>query len=117
MRTYWKGGGTRTCPDHAFVHSTSEQLITPSGAYALDGLSELSDGHRILGVAFHVVDGPLPASMAVPKQHHTHRRRSPSLLLQWFREEPALDYVNLTGDEAETALQKLMHATIDIGLQ
>ena len=78
VRTYWKGGSTRTCPDHAFVHSTSEQLITPSGAYVLDGLSELSDGHHILGVAFHVADGPLPASMAVPKQHHTHRHRPPA---------------------------------------
>ena len=130
VRTYWKGGSTRTCPDHAFVHSTSEQLLTPSGAYVLDGLSELSDGHHILGVAFHVVDGPIPASMAVPKQHHTHRRRPPArpksqkdldryraLLLQWFREEPALDYDNLTGEEAETALQELMQATIDIGLK
>ena len=78
VRTYWRGGGTRTCPDHAFVHSTSEQLLTPSGAYVLDGLSELSDGHHILGVAFQVVDGPLPASMAVPKQHHTHRRHPPA---------------------------------------
>jgi hypothetical protein len=78
VRTYWKGDGTRTCLDHAFVHSTSEQLITPRGAYVLDGLLELSDGHHILGVAFHVVDGPLPASMTVPKQHHTHRRRPPA---------------------------------------
>jgi hypothetical protein len=130
VRTYCKGDGTRTCPDHVFVHSTSEQLITPSGAYVLNGLSELSDGHHILSVAFHVVNGPLPASMTVPKHHHTQQRRSPAqpksqkdldryqaLLLQWFREEPALDYDNLTGDEAETALQELMHATIDIGLQ
>ena len=77
-----------------------------------------------------MVDGPFPASMAVPKQHHTHRRHPPArpksqkdldryqaLLLQWFREEPALDYENLSGDEAETALQELMHPTIDIGLQ
>jgi hypothetical protein len=118
VRTYWKGGGTLTCPEHAFVHSISEQLITPSGAYVLDGLSELSDGYHILGEAFLVVDGPLPASMAVPKQHNTHRRLPPArpksqknldryqaLLLQWFCEEPAIDYDNLTGDEAETALQ------------
>jgi hypothetical protein len=60
--------GNRTCPDHSFVHTTSEQLITPSGAYVLESLSKLSDGHHILGVAFHVVDGPLSASMAVPKK-------------------------------------------------
>ena len=130
LRTYWRGGGTCTCPDHAFVHSTSEQLLTSSGAYVLDGLSELSNGHHILGVAFQVVNGPLPASMAVLKQHHTHRRlplarpnlqkyldRYQALLLQWFREEPALNYENLNGDEAETALQELMHTTIAIGLQ
>jgi hypothetical protein len=68
--------------------------------------------------------------MAVPKQHHTFRHRSPArpksqkdldryqaLILQWFRKEPALDYDNLTGDKAETALQELMQTTIDIGLQ
>ena len=43
--------------------------------------------------------------------------RYQALLLQWFREEPALDYDNLTGEEAETALQELIQATIDIGLK
>jgi len=35
----------------------------------------------------------------------------------WFREEPTLDYDNLTNEEAETALQALMEATIEVGLQ
>ena len=38
ITTFWRGGRTRTCPDHAFVHSTSEQLLTPSGAYVMEGL-------------------------------------------------------------------------------
>ena len=29
IKTFWRGGRSRTCPDHAFVHSTSEQLLTP----------------------------------------------------------------------------------------
>ena len=37
--------------------------------------------------------------------------------MQWFRDEPALDYEQLTGEEAEQALQALMTATVDIGLQ
>ena len=43
--------------------------------------------------------------------------RYQALLMHWFREEPALDYEQLTGDEAEQALQALMTATVDIGLQ
>ena len=74
IRTFWRSTGSRTCPDHAFIHSTSEQTLTPSGAYVLDGLSELSDGHHILGVAFQVADGPIPASMRIPKQHQTNKR-------------------------------------------
>ena len=70
-------GSKRTCPDHAFVHSTSKHLLTPSGAYVMEGLSELSDGHHILGVAFHVVDGPIPASMKIPKHHHVYKRLPP----------------------------------------
>ena len=75
----------------------------------LEGLSELSDGHHILGVAFHVVDGPIPASMKIPKHHHAYKRlpltrlhslkdleRYRALLMGWFREEPTLDYDNLT---------------------
>ena len=77
IRTFWRSKGSRTCPDHAFIHSTSEHILTPSGAYVLVGLSELSDGHHILGVAFQVADGPIPASMNVPKQHHTHKRKAP----------------------------------------
>ena len=76
IRTFWQSNGSRTCPDHAFIHSTSEQILTPSGAYVLDGLSEQSDGHHILGVAFQVADGHIPASMKVPKQHHTHKRKA-----------------------------------------
>ena len=95
----------------------------------MEGLSELSDGHHILGVAFHVVDGPVPAGMKIPKKHHTHKRLPPSrprspqdieryqaLLMGWFREEPLLDYDNLTNDEAEAALQALMGATMEVGL-
>ena len=78
IKTFWRGGRTRTCPDRTFVNSTSEPLLTPSEAYVMEGLSELSDGHHILGVAFHVVDGPVPASMKIPKQHHTHMRLLPS---------------------------------------
>jgi hypothetical protein len=102
IRTFWRSTGSRTCPDHAFIHSTSEQILTPSGAYVLDGLSELSDGHHILGVAFQVADGPIPATMKIPKQHHTHKRKAPmrpktpkdmeryqALLMHWFRKEPA----------------------------
>jgi hypothetical protein len=48
VHTYRREGGARTCPDHAFIHSTSEHLITPSGAYVLDGLSTLSDEYHIL---------------------------------------------------------------------
>ena len=66
IKTFWRGGKKRTCPDHAFVHSTSQHLLIPSGAYVMEGLSELSDGHHILGVALHVVDGPIPASMQIP---------------------------------------------------
>ena len=96
----------------------------------MGGLSELSDGHHILGVAFHVVDGPVPASMKIPKKHHTHKRLPPSrprlpknleryqaLLMGWLREEPLLDYDNLTNEEAEAALQALMGATIEVELQ
>ena len=67
--------------------------------------------------------------MKIPKQHHTHKRKAPmrtktpkdkeryqALLMHWFREEPALDYELLTGEEAEKALQDLMTATIDVGL-
>jgi hypothetical protein len=43
--------------------------------------------------------------------------RYQALLSQWFREEPALEYDSLTGEEAEHALQALMNATIEIGLQ
>ena len=81
-------------------------------------------------MAFQVADGPIPESMKVPKQHHTHKRKAPgrprtpkdleryqSLLSQWFREEPTLEYDSLTGMEAEQALQDLMNATIEIGLQ
>ena len=35
----------------------------------------------------------------------------------WFREEPTLDYDSLTNEEAEAALQALMEATIEVGLQ
>ena len=130
IQTYWRSTGSRTCPDHAFIHSTSEQILTPSGAYVLEGLSELSDGHHILGVAFQVTDGLIPATMKIPKKHHTHKRKAPmrtktpkdkeryqALLMHWFREEPALDYDRLTGEEAEQALQALMTTTVDIGLQ
>ena len=112
------------------MHSTSDQILTPSGAYVLDGLSEISDGHHILGVAFQVEDGPDPASIKVPKQHHTHKRKAPmrpktpkdmrryqALVTHWFREEPTLKYETLSGDEAEQALQALITATVDIGLQ
>ena len=77
IRTFWRSTGRRTCPDHAFINSTSEQILTPSGAYVLDGLTELSDGHHILGVAFQVADGPIPVTMQIPKQHHTHKRKAP----------------------------------------
>ena len=130
IQTFWRGGRTRTCPYYAFVHSTSEQLLTPSGANVLEGLSELSGGHHILGVAFHVVGGSIPAIMKIPKQHHTHKRLPPTrprsskdleryqaLLMGWFREEPTLDYDNLTNEEAEAALQALMEATVEVGLQ
>jgi len=40
--------------------------------------------------------------------------RYQALLMHWFREEPALDYEQLTGEEAEQALQALMTATVDI---
>ena len=96
----------------------------------MEGLSELSDGHHFLSVAFYVVDGPIPASMKIPKRHHTHKRlpptrpRSPknleryqALLTSWFREELTLDFYNLTNEEAEAALQALMEATIEVGLQ
>ena len=43
--------------------------------------------------------------------------RYQALLMHWFHEEPALDYERLTGEEAEKALQDLMTATIDVGLQ
>ena len=43
--------------------------------------------------------------------------RYQALLMHWFREEPALYYERLTGEEAEQALQALMTATVDIGLQ
>ena len=43
--------------------------------------------------------------------------RYQALLTHWFREEPALEYERLTGEEAEQALQALMTATVDIGLQ
>jgi hypothetical protein len=127
IRTFWRNTGSRTCPDHAFIYSTSEQILTPSEAYVLDGLS---DGHHILGVAFQVADGLILESMKVPKQHHTHKRkasgrpRTPkdldryqALLSQWFREEPTLEYDSLAGEEAEQTLQDLMDATIEIGLQ
>ena len=39
IRTFWRSTSSCTCPNHAFVHSTSEQILTPSGAYVLDGLS------------------------------------------------------------------------------
>ena len=130
IRTIRQGNGSQTCPNGAFIHSTSEQILTPSGAYVLDGLSEISDGHHILGVAFQVADGPIPTSMKVPKQHHTHKRKAPmrpkppknmeryqALLMQWFREEPTLEYEALSGEEADQALQALMTATADIGLQ
>ena len=35
----------------------------------------------------------------------------------WFREEPLLDYDSLTNEEAEAALQALMGATMEVGLQ
>ena len=94
----------------------------------MKGLLELLDGHHILGVAFHVANGSIPASMKIPKQHHTHKRPPPTqprslknleryqaLLTSWFREEPTLDYDNLTNEEAEAALQALMEATIEVG--
>ena len=28
IKTFWRGDRPRTCPDHAFVHSTSEPLLT-----------------------------------------------------------------------------------------
>ena len=43
--------------------------------------------------------------------------RYQALLTHWFRKEPALDYERLTREEAEQALQALMTATVDIGLQ
>ena len=43
--------------------------------------------------------------------------RYQALLMHWFRKEPDLDYERLTGEEAEQALQALMTATVDIGLQ
>ena len=43
--------------------------------------------------------------------------RYQALLTQWFREEPTLDYEALSGKEAEQALQALMTATVDVGLQ
>ena len=43
--------------------------------------------------------------------------RYQALLTHWFRKEPALEYERLTGDEPEQALQALMTATVDIGLQ
>jgi hypothetical protein len=101
-----------------------------SGAYVLDGLSEISSGHHILGIAFQAADGPIPASMKVPKQHHIHKRKAPmcsktpkdmeryqALLMHWFREELTLGYKTLSGEKAEQALQALMTATVDITLQ
>ena len=35
----------------------------------------------------------------------------------WFRKEPTLDYDNLTNEEAEAALQAIMEATKEVGLQ
>ena len=43
--------------------------------------------------------------------------RYEALLMHWFREEPLLKYEALSGEEAEQALQALMTATVDIGLQ
>ena len=43
--------------------------------------------------------------------------RYQALLMHWFREEPASDYEQLTGEEAEQALQALMTATVDVSLQ
>ena len=42
--------------------------------------------------------------------------RYQALLTHWFH-EPALEYERLTEEEAEQALQALMTATVDIGLQ
>ena len=47
VRTFWRGKGRRTCPDHALLHRNSENLLQPSGAYVLEELTELSDGHHI----------------------------------------------------------------------
>jgi hypothetical protein len=68
--------------------------------------------------------------MKIPKQHHTHKRKAPmrlktskdmekyqALLMHWFCKESALDYEQLTKEEAEQALQALMTDTVDIGLQ
>ena len=75
VRTFWRGKRRRTCPDHARLHRNSEDLLQPSGAYVLEELTELSDGHHILGVCFQVVDGPIPLSMKVPKAHHQYKRQ------------------------------------------
>ena len=66
----------------------------------LEELTELSDGHHILGVCFHVVDGPIPPSMKVPQASGCPRTkkdldRYKDLLSQWFRAAPELDYDNM----------------------
>ena len=94
----------------------------------MEDLSELSDGHHILGVCFQVVDGPIPPDMKVPKEHHQFKRqttgcsrtkkdldRYKDLLAQWFRAAPELDYDNMPVEEAERALKELMEATVEIG--
>ena len=43
--------------------------------------------------------------------------RYQALLMHLFREESTLEYEALSGEEAEHALQALMLATVDIGLQ
>ena len=58
-------------------------------------------------MAFQVAVGPIPASMNVPKQHYSRKRkvlerpRTPedleryqALLSQQFKEEPTLEYVS-----------------------
>jgi hypothetical protein len=97
IRTFWRSNGSRTCLDYAFIRRTSERTLTPSGAYVLDELSEISDGHNILGVALQVTDGLIPANIKVLKQHQTHKRKAPmrpktpkdmkryqALLMHWF---------------------------------
>jgi hypothetical protein len=69
---------TRTCPVHAFVRANCEEMLMPSGAYVLEGLMSPSDGHHVIGVAFQVTDGPIPAEMRWSKHHHTHKRQPPA---------------------------------------